>query len=84
MSKKNRLEKEIDFLKEKYRGYFLALIALLSGEAGVIYTVVSSDKSGYVLWLALAGLIAFASTANKLAKIEEEIEKKFDALEKEL
>ncbi len=59
------------------------MIALLSGVAGVIYTVVSGSESGAMLWLVVAGLIAFASTANKLAKIEEDIQEKFDALERE-
>ena len=33
MGKTEKLEKELDFLREKYRGYFLILLGLLTGEA---------------------------------------------------
>ena len=50
MSKKERLDKEVDFLKEEFRGYFLRLIALLSGESTVIYAVLSGKRPIYVLF----------------------------------
>jgi len=57
MSKKDKLEKEIGFLQEEFKGYFLILIALLSGEAGLIYAVVSGEKPIYVLLLAVFGMV---------------------------
>lgn len=82
MGKKERLEREIDYLKEKYKGYFMLLLALLSGEAGLIYAVVSGDKPLYVLLLAVLGFIILAGLIYKLSVTDEQIYKHLDDLER--
>jgi len=83
MSKTEKLEKELDFLKEKYRGYFLILLGLLTGEATIIYAVVTGVKPLYTLILAVVGLIFLAILTNKITSIEEEIYVKLKELEEE-
>ncbi|SFV70904.1 hypothetical protein MNB_SM-5-466 [hydrothermal vent metagenome] len=83
MSKIEKLEKELDFLKEKYRGYFLILLGLLTGEATIIYAVVTGVKPLYTLILAVVGLIFLAILTNKITSIEEEIYVKLKELEEE-
>ena len=83
MSKKEKLEKELDFLKEKYRGYFLILIGLLTGEATIIYAVVTGTKPIFTLFLAVVGFIFLAILTNRIKSIEEETYLKLDELEKE-
>ena len=73
MSKKDSLEKEIDFLKEEFRGYFLLLIALLSGEATIIYAVVSGNRPIYVLYLAIIGFILVVFLFSKVKYIKDNI-----------
>lgn len=82
MGKKERLEREIDYLKEKYKSYFMLLLALLSGEAGLIYAVVSGDKPLYVLLLAVLGFIILAGLIYKLSITDEQIYKHLDDLER--
>jgi len=81
MGKIQKLEKELDFLKEKYRGYFLILIALLTGEATVIYAVVSGTKPLYALFLAIFGFIFIAMISVKVKNIETETYIKLNELE---
>ena len=83
MGKIEKLEKELDFLKEKYRGYFLILLGLLSGEATVIYAVVNGEKPVYTVFLAIFGLVFLAILTLKIKKIEEEIYFRLQELEKE-
>jgi hypothetical protein len=83
MSKKERLEKEINFLQEEFRGYFLILLALLSGEAGLIYAVVSGDKPIYILYLAMLGLFFVIFLLSKVKKIKDNVYLKLNELEKE-
>ncbi len=83
MGKIEKLEKELDFLKEKYRGYFLILLGLLTGEATIIYAVVTGVKPLYTLILAVVGLIFLAILTSKIKSIEEEIYIKLKALEEE-
>jgi hypothetical protein len=83
MSKKERLEKEISFLQEEFRGYFLILLALLSGEAGLIYAVVSGDKPIYILYLAMLGLFFVIFLLSKVKKIKDNVYLKLNELEKE-
>jgi len=82
MSKTQKLEKEIDFLREKYRNFFLMLFALLTGEATVIYAVVTHTKPIYALFLAVFGLIFIAILSNKIKTIETNIYTKLNELEK--
>ena len=83
MGKKERLEKELDFLRERYRNYFLILIGLLTGEVTVIYAVITGEKPIYALLLATIGLGIISIVANKIKQIEEETYYKLDELEKE-
>jgi len=83
MSKKEKLEKELDFLKEKYRGYFLILIGLLTGEATIVYSVISGSKPVFTLFLAIVGFIFLAILTNRIKNIEEETYFKLNELEKE-
>jgi len=82
MGKIEKLEKELDFLKEKYRGYFLILLGLLTGEATVVYAVVTGVKPLYTLFLAVIGLIFIAILTNRIKNIEEETYLKLKELEK--
>jgi len=83
MSKKERLEKEIGFLQEEFRGYFLILLALLSGEAGLIYAVVSGDKPVYILYLAVLGFMFLVFLLSRVKNIKDNVYIKLDELEKE-
>ena len=73
MSKKEAVEKEIDFLKEEFRSYFLLLTALLSGEATLIYAVISKSKPLYVLFLAIIGFILSITIFSKLKDIKDRV-----------
>lgn len=83
MSRTKKLEKELDFLKEKYKNYFLMLFALLTGEATVVYAVVTGSKPVYALFLAIFGLVFIAILSMRIRDIEIETYKKLDELEKE-
>ena len=75
MGKTEKLEKELDFLREKYRGYFLILLGLLTGEATIIYAVVTGVKPLYTLFLSIIGLIFLAILTKRIKDIEDEISK---------
>ena len=81
MHKVEALEKKIDFLIQEFRGYFLMLVALLSGEAGIVYAVVSGDKPIYVLFLEVAGIIFSLGIFWKLELIKGKIKKSIKELE---
>jgi len=83
MSKSQKLEKELDFLKEKYKNYFLMLFALLTGEATIIYAVVTGSKPIYALFLGIIGLVFIAILSGKVSHIEQETYKKLNELENE-
>lgn len=83
MGKIEKLEKELDFLKEKYRNYFLVFFALLTGEATIIYNVVAGEKPIYSLVLSVFGLTLIAMISSKIKDIEDETYSKLDELEKE-
>jgi len=70
MSKNESLIKEIDFLIQEFKGYFLVLTALLTGEAGLIYAVVSGDKPIFVLLLSVIGFVFLILLFAKLNKIK--------------
>ena len=59
----------------------MILTALLTGEAGLIYAVVSGEKSIFVLLLAILGFIFVAFLFLKIKMIKDEIYQKLDALE---
>ena len=80
MGKVQRLEKELDFLKEKYKNYFLVLFALLSGEATIIYSVTTGDKPIYTLFLGIIVIVFIAILTGKIKNIENYIEDKLEEL----
>ena len=82
MGKIQKLEKELDFLKEKYRGHFLILLALLTGEASIIYAVITGTKPLYALFLSIFGLIFIAMVSYKIRNIEDETYTKLNELER--
>lgn len=84
MSRELRLDKEIAFLQEEFRSYFLMLIALLSGLAGLIYAVVSGEKPLVVLILGVGGSIFAAFLHKKILRIKEELYKNLDLLEENI
>ncbi len=83
MSKKEKLDKEIDFLKEEFRSYFLLLIALLSGEATVIYAVLSGKRPIYVLYLVIIGFVFTLFIFLKIKDIKDETYSRIRDLEDE-
>ena len=83
MSKKERLEKGISFLQEEFRGYFLILLTLLTGEAGLIYAVVSGEKPIYLLYLAILGMLFVVFLLSRVKNIKDNVYLKLDELEKQ-
>lgn len=81
MGKKEKLEKEIAFLQEEFRGYFLVLTALLTGEAALLYVVVSGEKPIFVLFLAVVGFFFVLFLYIKIKNIKEDIYRNLDLLE---
>ena len=82
MGRIEKLEKELDFLREKYRNWFLIFIALLTGEATIIYAVITGVKPLYTLFLSVVGLIFISILTSKIKDIEKETYIKLDELEK--
>ena len=81
MHKVEALEKKIDFLIQEFRGYFLILLALLSGEAGLFYAVVSGDKPIYVLILGAVGIFFTVIIFARLESIKSNIARCIKELE---
>ena len=73
-------EKEIDFLRDKYKNYFLILLGLLTGEATVIYAVITGEKPVFTLFLAILGFIFLAILSGEIKRIEDEIYTKLDKI----
>lgn len=81
MGRKNRLERDFDFLKEKYKNLFLLFLAIVTGEASLIYAVVAGEKPIYVLLLAILGALALLLVSLKMVKIDKEINIILDEIE---
>lgn len=81
MSRKNRLEKDFDFLKEKYKNLFLLFLAIVTGEASLIYAVVAGEKPIYVLGLAILGAFALLLVSLKMVTIDKNIRGILDEIE---
>jgi len=79
MGNKEKLEKKIEFLIQEFRGYFLAFVALGSGEASLIYAVIAGEKPIYVLFLAIIGSFIILTVLLKIRNIKKEI---YENLEK--
>jgi hypothetical protein len=83
MSKKERLSKEIDSLREKRQNIFTILFGVLSAIAIVVYAVVSGEKPFFMVTFGVVGCIGVAYLSLLYAKIDDEINIKLDELEKE-
>lgn len=83
MSRKEKLLKEIDTLRERRRDWFNVLFALASAILALVYAVVSGDKPIYVLALAGVGFVALVFLMLFYKTIESKIEAKLNELEKE-
>jgi len=83
MHKVEALEKKIDFLIQEFRGYFLILLALLTGEASVIYAVISGDKPVRVLFLGVIGWVFLTILLWRLKIIKNDIYNSLKELEEE-
>ena len=57
MGKKERLDREIGFLQERYKNIFMLFFGVLTGDTTLIYYVVSGDKPIEVLLLAVIGAV---------------------------
>ena len=55
----------------------------MSGEAGLIYAVVSGEKPIYILYLAFLGLFFVIFLLSKVKKIKDNVYIKLDELENE-
>jgi len=83
MSKKDKLIKEIDILREKRKDWFNVLFALSSAVIVLVYAVLSGEKPVFILILGLIGFFGVVGLAVYYKKIETDIEQKLDDLEKE-
>jgi len=83
MSKKDRILKEIDQLREKRQNWFSAMLALASAIALVVYSVIVGEKPLYVLFVGILGFIAFSFTAFSYRRVDMSIDDLLDDLEKE-
>jgi len=84
MSKKDKLSKEIDILREKRKDWFNVLFALSSAIVMLMYAVLSGERPIYILLLGVIGFIGLVSLAVYYKKIEATLEDKLDDLEKEI
>jgi hypothetical protein len=83
MSRKEKLLKEIDTLRERRRDWFNVLFALSSAILALVYAVIGGDKPLYVLILAGLGFVALVVLMLFYKTIESTIETKLNELEKE-
>lgn len=83
MSKKDKLNKEIDSLREKRQNIFTLLFGILSAIAIVVYAVVSGEKPFYMVIFGAIGAIGVAYLSLLYIKIDDNINSKLDELEKE-
>lgn len=81
MGKKERLDKEIGFLQERYKNIFMLFFGILTGDATLIYYVVSGDKPIEVLLLAVIGSVIATVLYLNIKSIKAQIEAKLDELE---
>ena len=58
---------------QEFRGYFLAFIAITSGEVSLIYAVISGNKPIYVLFLSILGSFITLILLLKIKKIKQDI-----------
>ena len=84
MSKKDKLSKEIDILREKRKDWFSVLFALSSAIIMLMYSVLSGERPVYILLLGVIGFVGLVSLSVYYKKLEATLEDKLDDLEKEI
>ena len=82
MGKKEQLEKEFTKLMNWRDKVFQVFLALLSGEAIMLYSVLSGEKPLYVLLLVIAGFIVLLLIGFKIKLLNEAIDKNIMETEK--
>ena len=75
MSKKDKIIKEIDILREKRKDWFNVLFALSSAVIVLVYAVLSGEKPIFILILGLIGFFGVVGLGIYYKKIETDIEK---------
>jgi len=83
MSKKDRLNKEIDSLREKRQNIFNIMLTLMSGIVVVLYAVLSGEKPIFLFSIAIFGIMILAWLGSRYSFIDDKIETKLDELENE-
>ena len=83
MSKKDKLLKEIDILREKRKDWFNVLFALSSAVIVLVYAVISGEKPIFVLILGIIGFLGVVAVSLYYKKIETDLEIKLDELGEE-
>ena len=83
ISKKDKLIKEIDILREKRKDWFNVLFALSSAVIILVYAVISGEKPIFVLLLGIIGFWGVIAVGLYYKRIETDLENKLDELEKE-
>ena len=83
MSKKDKLNKEIDSLREKRQNIFTILFGVLSAIAIIVYAVVSGEKPFYMVIFGAVGAVGVAYLSLLYTRIDDNINIKLDELEKE-
>ena len=83
MSKKDRILKEIDQLREKRQHWFSVMLALASAIALLVYSVIVGEKPLYVLFVGILGFITFSFTAFSYRRVDMSIDDLLDDLEQE-
>ncbi len=73
MSKKDKLIKDIDILREKRKDWFNVLFALSSAIIVLVYAVLSGEKPVFVLLLGIIGFVGLISLSVYYKKIETDI-----------
>ena len=83
MSKKDRILKEIDQLREKRQNWFSVMLTLASAIALLVYSVIVGEKPLYVLLVGVLGFITFTFTAFSYRRVDMSINDLLDNLEQE-
>ena len=85
MGKNEKLQKELDFLLEKIRFWRYAILAIISGETGILFGI-SQEKvraDAIVLILLTFGAIGLVIAVGRINSIAKEYQKLLKLLEKE-
>ena len=85
MGRKEKLQKELDFMLEKLRFWRYAILAIMSGVIGVVFGI-SQGKittGGIVITLLISAAIALVIAVIRISNITKEYQDTLELLEKE-